>query len=61
MNLWAIVLLIHQQVSEIQSDLKAIRLEQVAQRAILDAILTAVTPAPAASLVLKLGVPTQQT
>ena len=60
MPLWAMVLRIHQQISAIEEKLAAMQREQLAQRAILDVILAAVTPAPAVALVLKLGVPVQQ-
>lgn len=57
MSLWAMVLQILTLAKQIERRLEAVEVEQVAQQAILEKILKAVTPAPAASIVLTLGVP----
>jgi hypothetical protein len=58
MSLWAIALRILLLVENVNRRLLAIEAEQAAQRAILEEILKAVTPAPATKLVLTLSVPT---
>lgn len=74
MSLWAMVLHAVRGVSRIERELKAIEVaqkgqrlmiemvirEQAAQRAILEQILQALTPAPAVSLEFTLGTPQPQ-
>lgn len=60
MSLWAMVLRVLMETHEIDERLKEIEAEQVEQRALLQAILKAVSSPEAVSLVLKLGVPKQQ-